>query len=575
MNTIPPSFGTPKALPGDQLTATGHGFAPNSEITMTFNSTTLVTPVGFEITSPIITTNGTGSFSATVTVLETLTIDDFDIYDVTAVDEDTNTAVDQIDLNYYILCVPAAGPVGITTTISGRIAPNVAYVIRFNGAQIATGTSAADGSYSTPYTIPAVLSVGPYTVDVVWETINNRNTIFTVNPSPTIILSASNGIAGDIVGITGSGFSANANITLLFDTTSVNDTTMDFGPTTNTGALPAGLTFVVPTITPKIYSVTVVEQYGAQSAIAYFTIDPTPVFMVETRAIEYMQMDYISLNSMSTSAATVVLRITDPTGLIWYQETVIDSEWQTISGAYRIPYSVLTLTSWPIPSDAPLGSWNFTCWNSAATEILDTNLFTVLAKPTQQDVLDKIDECCDTIESVVATSEGKIVAAINTKTGTIMTELDSLGAEIQGITDTVVIIATMLGEVQVSIADLDLSGVNALGVDIAAIKGDVATIKTNIGQVDVAVDSLDAVLGAVAGQCAEVQTTLGTLEGKIDSVQGNTATIITDVGTIQADVSDVAGKVDMTPIWIAVVLSLVAAIAAIFAVITIRQKIAG
>jgi prefoldin subunit 5 len=294
--------------------------------------------------------------------------------------------------------------------------------------------------------------------------------------------------------------------------------------------------------------------------------------MVETRGTEYMRMDFMSLKSLSTSRRSVVIQFVDPNGLVWFKEDVASDEWQAIAGAYQIPYYNTSLTSWPIPSDAPLGTWNFTCWDAAMTKILDTNLFTVIAKPTQQDVLDKLDECCDTIEDVITTSEGKIIAAVNTKTGTIMTDIAALEPQIQGITDTVVIIATMLGEVQVAIDDIDLG---SMGVDIAAIKGDVATIKTNIGQVDVAVDSLDAVLGAVAGQCAEVQTTLGTLEGKIDSIQGNTATVITDVGAIQADITDVSGKVDMTPIWIAVVLSLVAAIAAIFAVITIRQKIAG
>jgi hypothetical protein len=82
---------------------------------------------------------------------------------------------------------------------------------------------------------------------------------------------------------------------------------------------------------------------------------------------------------------------------------------------------------------------------------------------------------------------------------------------------------------------------------------------------------------ALSGDVATVSTNLGTLEGKVTAVDGKVATVSTDVGTIKADVSDVKAKpdVDMTPVWIAVVLSLIAAIAAIFAVVTIRQKIAG
>jgi len=575
INTIPATIGTPKALPGDQLSVAGHGFAAGDTITLTFDSTTLGVPVSFGIATPVITSNGTGSFSATITLPSTLTLADFDIYDVTAEDEDTNTAVAQVNINYYVLCTPPAGPVGITTTISGRIAPNTAYVVRFNGAQVGSGTTAADGSYTSPYTIPAVLSTGPYTVDVVWATVNTRSTIFTINPSPIIVLGAATGIAGDIVTITGSGFSAGANVELFFGSVSVNNTAMGFGPATVTpvaGNLPAGLTFVVPTLTPGIYSVTVVDQYGATSAVAYFTIEPTPVFMAETRATEYMRMDFLSIKSLSTSPTDVILRIVDPMGLIWYQEAVTAGQWQMISGAYQIPYDTVGLTWWPITSDAPLGTWNFTCWNSGATQILDTNLFTVVAKPTQQDVLDALDDLQGTIEGLMTTSEGKIIAAINTKTGTIMTDLAALDPQLQGITDTAVIIATMLGEVQTDIANLDMG---TLDVDIAAIKGDVATIKTNIGTVNTKVSNLDPVVGAIAGQCAEIQTTLGTLSGKITAIDGNTATIETAVGTLKADISDIPSKVDMTPVWIGVVLALVAAIAAIFAVITIRQKIAG
>ena len=106
--------------------------------------------------------------------------------------------------------------------------------------------------------------------------------------------------------------------------------------------------------------------------------------MAQTRGTEYMRMDFLSITSLSTSATDVILRIVDPMGLIWYQEAVTAGEWQLISGAYQIPYDTLDLTWWPITSDAPLGTWNFTCWNSGGTQILDTNLFTVVAKPNQQ-----------------------------------------------------------------------------------------------------------------------------------------------------------------------------------------------
>ena len=569
------------ALPGDTVTVTGKGYAANDDITLTLNSTTLTTPYSTTLTvTP--TSNALGSFEVDLTV-PVIAFADFDVYNLNGTDEDMNVAFTPINIDYYIKLTPTAGPTGITTTISGRIKPNVAYSITFNSASIASGTTTADGSYSATYTIPGVLGPAGYPVVITWETTNTRTATFTVTAPPTIVLGAPNGISGTVVTITGSGFSGSANITLYFGSTVVNSTTMNaaFGKTTSGGALPTGLTFVVPTIAPGVYPVSVVDQYGATSASGvFFTIDATPVFMAETSATQYMRMDFLSIKALSTSATDVILRIADPNGLIWYQEAVAAGEWQMISGAYQIPYNALDLTWWPITSDAPLGNWNFTCWNSGATQILDTNLFTVVAKPTQQDVLDALDDMEGTIQGLITTSEGKIIAAVNTKTGTIITDLSALMPKLQGIEDMGVIIATMLGEVQVDLANLDMSVLTSLGVDITAIKGDVATIKSNIGTVNTAVSNLDAKVTSVSGNVATIQTTLGTWEGIILGIDGKTATIETGVGALQADITDVKAdvgdfSVDMTPVWIAVVLSLVAAIAAIFAVITIRQKIAG
>jgi hypothetical protein len=572
-----------EALPGDTLAVTGHGLAANSDVTLTFDSTTLLTPVSVTLTAPAITTNGTGSFSASIVVPTSIAPADFDTYTLTAEDEDLNTASATVVIDYNIILTPDLGPTGITITISGRIEASVAYDITFNAAPISAGTTTSDGSYSATYTIPGVLSTGFYPVTIVWDTVNSRSATFEVTPSPTITLGAATGIATDIVTVTGSGFSASANITLSFGTTVVNSTAMNsaFGPTTTAGALPAGLTFVVPTLTPAVYAVKVADQYGAASTVVYFTISPTPVTTITLRGTTYYPGDTISFNIFTTDGFTAGPDVTirDPTGATWWTGT-----WpMTASGP---SWSVLYQDQLfgvdehaMLPADAPLGTWNWTIAYTGTTTGANTatGLFTVAALPNMQTVLDALAEMKAQVEGVITTSTGQITALINTKSGQIMTDLSALDPKLQGIEDTVIIIATMLGEVQMDIADLDLSALNTLGVDITSIKNDVATVRTNIGTVQTAVSNLDPVIGALAGQNAEIQTTLGTLDGKIVAVDGKVATVQTSVGTLQADISDVGADlpVDMTAVWIAVVLSLVAAIAAIFAVITIRQKIAG
>ena len=116
-----------------------------------------------------------------------------------------------------------------------------------------------------------------------------------------------------------------------------------------------------------------------------------------------------------------------------------------------------------------------------------------------------------------------------------------------------------------------------MGAQITSIQNDVATITTNTGTIQAAVSALDAKVTTLTGNVATVSTNLGTLTGTVTSIQGDVATIKTDVGTIKATTTSIKSflPVDLTPVWIAVILSLIAAIASIYGIIVIRSKIAA
>jgi len=593
--SIPPAyFGPTLALPGDDLTVTGSGFAPNDDITLFLNSTTLVTPASYVIVAPTFTTNGTGTFSGTIQV-PTIPMANFDVYVFNATDEAGNSATDTVTIDYYITCFPGSGPTGIQIMIYGRIAATVAYDLRFNGALIATGTSGSDGSFMEFYTIPAVLSPGIYPIDIWWSMTNVRSVNFTVNPAPTITLGATSGIAGDVVTISGSGFVMMASITLYFDSTIVNSTDMGtgFGPCSFFGSFSEE--FVVPSLAPGIYTVVVVDSWGATSqAGVFFTINPTPLMTVETRATQYYQGDLMSLYTWSNVVPTydIYWEICDPSGNLHLIGDIYYYDWYMISmNNYQVPYFMIRYYAMGvllIPDDAPVGVWNFTAYNSGTSAKVDTNLFSVNAKPTLQTVLDAIDECCDDMNDLLMELGANItemkgeVATIETTVGEINVALADLDAKITNIDSGFATVQTSLGTVTTSLSSL--SGT------ITGLSGDIVTIKTSIGAVQTTLDELDAVVGAMYGDIITINTTLGTIEGTIMDMDGRIATIETDVGTLKLDVAalktDVASvqsdveeslpvTVDMMPVWIAVVLSLIAAIAAIFAVVTIRQKIAG
>jgi hypothetical protein len=591
-----PARGPTLALPGDELAVTGTGYAPNDDIVLFLNLTTSPT-TSYVITTPAFHTNSVGKFNGTI-VVPPIPMANFGIYEFNATDEAGNTAVTTATIDYYITTYPGSGPTGIEIWIYGRIAPEVAYNLRFNGALIATGTTDTSGSFFTTYAIPAVLSPNKYPVDIWWATTESRSCNFTVTATPTITLGTNTGIAGQIVTITGSHFVGNADITLYFDGTIVNSTSMGtgFGGTNFMGSFSEE--FVVPALAPSTYAVSVVDSWGATSAAGvFFTITPTPLITVETRAFEYVQGDLMSLYTWTNIVPTydIMWEITDPTGCLFVEGYIETSDWyMTSANNYCVPYYVFRVqTYWNnmIPDDAQTGIWNFTAYNYGTGMIVDTNLFSVNAKSDMQDVLDAIDNCCGNMTALLMDLGANItaidgaVATVSTTVGDINVALTDLDAKITSIEGKVVTIETKVGTIQTSVG-----GLSGIGGTLTSISSDVATIKTDIGSVKTKVDNLDLVVGVVVGDTAYIKSAIANMTGTITDISDGVATIETDVGelkvdvaALQTDVSSVQSDVeeslpvavDMMPVWIAVVLSLIAAIAAIFAVVTIRQKIAG
>jgi len=139
---------------------------------------------------------------------------------------------------------------------------------------------------------------------------------------------------------------------------------------------------------------------------------------------------------------------------------------------------------------------------------------------------------------------------------------------------------------------------SSLNAKLVALEGTVATLQTDVGTVKTDVDAINLRVSDISQGVALIQTDLGTVKGKVEKIEGNIATISTDLGTVKADISSLGSSVDATkssvddmkkavegipdtmsavtmPIWAAVILSLIAAIAAIASVIQISRKIAG
>jgi len=590
-----------RVLPGDSFTLTGHGYAKNKAITVTLDDNggdfSTVT-----ITTPTITTNATGSFSAVIVIPSTIIPAEYDVYTVTATDPTPTAATASITIDYYVTVTPTSGPTGITITISGRIPASTDYSLLIDSTTILTGTSGSDTRFSQTYTIPPLTAVMAHTVYVKWTVatvVNTREATFTVTAAPTLTkIDPPSDVPGATITISGKDFCAGANITAYISTTIVNSTQLDarFGPTVAFGPFAGTFTnleFTVPALAPGLYTLTVVDEYGASTGTTHtFTVLPAPVTTIALRATSYYRGDTLSFNIVTTetSLGTITVTVNDPAGATWWTTTA----WLLTPGilTQSVLYQDQLFGALPatLPADASLGSWNWTItYTPASTTVLTkaTGLFAVSALPTMDNVLAKVDELGTNMTSLLNALDAKItsidgaVATISTKVGTIQTTVSGLDAKITSINNGMATAQTSLGTVQTSLESLDAV--------LEVVAGDTATIKTSIGTFETSLDALDAtitVIGdditAMAGDIVTIKTSIGTINGTITSIEDGIATIDTEVGTIQADVTalqtDVAAidvSVDMTPIWIAVVLSMVAAIAACYAVITIRQKIAG
>jgi hypothetical protein len=136
-STTPPTAGLAyhaRVLPGDALTVTGNGYAANSAVTVTLENST----DELAITSPAVTTNGTGSFSATITV-PSIGVASYGVWTVNATDASDNFATAPILIDYYVTVAPTSGSSGITITVSGRIPANQAYTVLIDTTTIASG----------------------------------------------------------------------------------------------------------------------------------------------------------------------------------------------------------------------------------------------------------------------------------------------------------------------------------------------------------------------------------------------------------------------------------------------------
>lgn len=404
------------------------------------------------------------------------------------------------------------------------------------------------GTFSVSFTVPAVGDPTPpgtvYTVGAYEEGVSKANATFTVVSPAKIVLNPTSGKVGTIVSVTGEWFSANSRITIKFGTVTPS-TTPSLILTGSDGSFSA--TFTVPNVSPADYTVTATDAKGV-SATATFKVT-VPVTEIRTRSTTYTQGDQVSIYAKSTEPlAGIKLVITDPDKIIFWQHTIAAGE---VISDPMTGFNYLNWTVLPpkLPDDATLGNWNFTAYDSTNKKVA-SNLFAVAAKPTMEDISSQISDLSDAIS--------QLQNAIN-----------QLQSSITAITNQLSGIKSAADSAKTA-ADSAASAANAAKTAADAAKTAAENAAKLLEDAKEAAESASSAAQNAVSAANSAKSAADSAKSAADAAKASA-----DSAKSTADAAKGAAEGLATPIWIAVVLSLIAAIAAIFAIITLRRKIAG
>lgn len=427
--------------------------------------------------------------------------------------------------------------VGQSITIAGQyFYPGTATLTWDSSTPLGTTTVNSTGGFNTTFTVP-VSARGTHTVTIT----DANNVVFqvTVNVGTSIVLTPEQGSVGTIVTVKGYGFEGstakdkyNATITWYgwAGATEVAKAITDVNGFFQT-------TFIVPEDYGGLHSVAAEDDASSpNSAPAEFTVTPslniTPsTFANGDQLIEVTGHGFLYDDLFNVDVDNSMLCLGGYYGNIW------------VSGYGNFSFSFVGTGFRPGQHVVSL----YQCFEYGAYSF-NPVAWTTFTVTTEGDAV--IDAINGTLVSI---ADG--IVTIQTDTTAIQTSLSELNAKLVSIEEGCVTLQTSVGIVKTT-----LDGINAKLVDIS---DGVVTLQTSIGCVQTSLDAINAKLVSIDNGVATLQTDLGTIQTDVQTIQ--TASTNTDSNTSS-----------MAPlIYIAIIFSIVAALAAIMSLLIMRKKIAS
>jgi hypothetical protein len=468
-----------------------------------------------------------------------------------------------------------------------------------------TGNTANQtGYFNATFTVPTT-GLGSHNITLIDSGL--QKFIVFVNVVQSITMSPTSGPIGTVVTVNGFGFPSNG-----VPTGNVYNVTVTFGSSTTVRAWSLTdangqftTSFTVPTSPGGANTVTATANDTALTAAsktftvtANFTVSPASFYANSSAAVvatgtgfDPTKAYFVAIDNQFSPFSNTTNGITaTSTGGITL--TFIQAGFQP--GLHVIALYATSTGG----SNAPAANATFTVLADASIGVNNTEVLNALTG-INGTVLTILSNTAAINATVVAISGN--TATLATSIGTLTTTVNAIGANVTSIKGTVATIQTTVGTIQTTVTAINASlvgisngfatvqtsvgtlttSLSSIGSTLTGVSGTVATISSSVGNLDTDLSAIGAKVTSIQGDTATIKTDLGTLDGKVTATDGKVATIQTSIGTLQTsvdgvktDVNAVPGQVNI-PIWIAVVLALIAAIAAIASLLLVRRKIAG
>ena len=588
------------AAPGETITINGYNFTAMKDVVVTIDFGTLTSYA-------TVNTTENGEFTATITVPEV----QVGTYTITAKDSYNLSASTTFKVAITTLTIlPSSGPTGTRIHIvGGGFESGKEFNATINGKLLIleeneTSNTGAIDTYAYIPTVPA----GTYTITVMDETGIKAEETFTVTATTKITVDPSSAPENYTVSITLEYFTAagnnqNTSVSLsMYNLTADgkvdwiykdlwNNITIEAEEGYKNGYVDATGTykgkFEVPKLDVGTYIINATDANGLTANVTFEIVKPTVI--VYTGANEYLPGDRVSFFAKCTYNYTnQVINLYTPSG---FKIPITDLDITTKIGNYYTG-----TVSYILPADAETGTWT---WNTTIAGVTVNGSFTVTTRTTagalEQRILklksdvsslsDVVDKLSDIIDKQ-ASDIGKLSSSV----GTLSDTVGSLKRDVSSLSEIIGKLSSMVHTQASDISKLS-SSVSTLSDTVSSLKRDVSSLSDVVGRLSDMVRTQASDIGKLSSSVSTLSSTVGDLATSVSSLKSDVEKLASDVKALSSAVSATQSAAEeaskaassaqsavsglQMAVYGAVILSLIAAVAAIISIIIVQRKIAG